>query len=104
MDKFHDLIGIFKLLITAFIILILDHLLEVLDLKVMSAMAFHQVDDFRFFRAFQPDFRFRADGRRAVNDDISVVALQLTDIFTCGILAADTARQKTIIIKNKNTL
>ena len=35
-------------------------------------------------------------------DDISVIALQLTDIFTGGILTADTTGQEPVVIKDEN--
>ena len=35
-------------------------------------------------------------------DDISVIALQLTDILTGGILTADTTGQEPVVIKDEN--
>ena len=102
MHKFHHLIGIFQHFVTAVIIFVLNHPLEVLHFKVMAAVTFIQINDFRLLCTFQPYLGFGADRRRAVYDDISVIALQLTDILTCGIFTADTAGQEPVVIKYEN--
>ena len=68
----------------------------------MAAVTFVQVNNFRFLRPFQPDFRFGANGRGAVNDDISIVALQLADILAGRILAANAAGKEAVIVKDEN--